>query len=167
MERPEFVYTTYIRTTPELLWQALTDPVFTRRYWGATHESDWRVGSTVTWEQGGVRIADPAQVVLESEPGRRLAYTWHTMTPEFVASVGFSDEIVAKVTVEPRSKVSFDIERLGEVCKLTVVHDGFEPGSVVAELVSQGWPGLLSALKTLLETGEPLPALPVEAAAGG
>ena len=91
----------------------------------------------------------------------------HTMTPEFVASVGFSDDIVAKVTVEPRSRVRFDIEQLGEVCKLTVVHDGFEPGSTVAELVSQGRPHLLSALKTLLETGETLPAALAETAAGG
>lgn len=160
MGRTEFVYTTYINTTPERLWRALTDPAFTRRYWGVTLESDWQVGSTMTWEQDGVTIADPAQVVLESEPYRRLAYTWHTFTPEFGKSVGLSDEVFTRVANERRSKVTFEIEPLGQMVKLTVVHDDFEPGSTVVEMVSEGWPHLLSDLKTLLETGETLPASP-------
>jgi uncharacterized protein YndB with AHSA1/START domain/DNA-binding transcriptional ArsR family regulator len=160
MTNPEFVYTTYIKTTPERLWQALTDPAFTRRYWGVTFESDWKVGSTMTWEQGGATIADPAQVVLESEPYRRLAYTWHTFTPEFAKAVGLSDEVFTKMTSERRSKVTFEIEPLGQMVKLTVVHDDFEPGSTVVKMVSEGWPHLLSDLKTLLETGDTLPASP-------
>jgi uncharacterized protein YndB with AHSA1/START domain/DNA-binding transcriptional ArsR family regulator len=160
MGSTEFVYTTYINTTPERLWQALTDPAFTRRYWGTTFESDWRVGSTMTWKQNGVAIADPAQVVLESEPYRRLAYSWHTFTPEFAESVGLSDEVLAKIASERRSKVTFEIEPLGAMVKLTVVHDGFEPGSTVVEMVSEGWPRLLSDLKSLLETGEALPRQP-------
>jgi hypothetical protein len=68
----------------------------------------------------------------------------------------FSDELLTKVAAEGRSKVTFEIEPLGELCKLTVVHDGFEPGSTVVELVSGGWPLVLSELKTLLETGETL-----------
>jgi DNA-binding transcriptional ArsR family regulator/uncharacterized protein YndB with AHSA1/START domain len=166
MADPEFVYTTYIATTPERLWQALIDPVFTRRYWGTTFETDWEVGSTMTWEQGGVAIADPAQVVLEYEPCRRLAYTWHTFTPEFAESVGLSDEVVRKMSAERRSKVTFEIEPLGQLVRLTVVHDGFDPGSTVLESVGQGWPHLLSDLKTLLETGETLPAVQAEAAVG-
>lgn len=154
--RPEFVYTTYIETTPERLWQALTDPAFTRRYWGTAFETDWKVGSTMTWEYGGVTIADPAQVVLESEPYRRLAYTWLTITPEFARTAGLSDEFLAKAAGERRSKVTFEIEPLGESVKLTVVHDGFGPGSVMLGSVSGGWPAVLSSLKTLLETGEPL-----------
>lgn len=154
--RPAFVYTTYISTTPERLWQALTDPAFTRRYWGTAFETDWKVGSTMTWEYGGVTIADPAQVVLESEPYRRLAYTWQTVTPEFARAVGFSDEYLAKAAGERRSKVTFEIEPLGETVKLTVVHDGFDPGSVMLESVSGGWPQVLSSLKTLLEQGEAL-----------
>jgi uncharacterized protein YndB with AHSA1/START domain len=114
----------------------------------------------MTWEQEGVTIADPAQVVLESEPGRRLAYSWHTFTPEFAEAVGLSDETLAKMTSERRSKVTFEIEPLGQLVKLTVVHDDFEPGSTVVEMVSEGWPHLLSDLKTLLETGETLPAVP-------
>ncbi|WP_028925143.1 ArsR/SmtB family transcription factor [Pseudonocardia acaciae] len=157
MGSTEFVYTTYIKTTPERLWRALTDPAFTRRYWQATFESDWEKGSTMVWTQNGVRMSDPEQVILESEPYRRLAYTWHTFTPEFAAAVGMSDEVLAKAAAEPRSRVSFDIEPLGETVKLTVVHEGFEPGSTVLELVSGGWPHLLSDLKTLLETGDTLP----------
>jgi uncharacterized protein YndB with AHSA1/START domain len=160
MSSTEFVYTTYIHTTPQRLWQALTDPAFTRRYWGATIETDWAVGSTMTWEQRGVTVADPAQVVLESEPYRRLSYSWQTITPEFAAKFGFSDEFLATVSSERRSKVTFEIEPAGENVKLTVVHDGFDPGSAMLESISGGWPAVLSSLKTLLETGEALPASP-------
>ncbi len=73
MQKPTFVYKTYINTTPEQLWQGLTEPAFTQRYGGTTLESDWKVGSTITWDDHGVTIADPAQVVLEFEPYRRLA----------------------------------------------------------------------------------------------
>jgi uncharacterized protein YndB with AHSA1/START domain len=156
MRKPEFVYTTYINTTPERVWQALTDPAFTRRYWGVTLDSDWKVGSTMTLEQDGVTIADPAQVVLESKPYRRLSYTWHTFTPEWAEVHGFGEEFLAKVASERRSKVTFDIEDLGQVVRLTVVHDGFDPGSTVLESVGGGWPVILSSLKTLLETGEAL-----------
>jgi uncharacterized protein YndB with AHSA1/START domain/DNA-binding transcriptional ArsR family regulator len=158
MQKPEFVYTTYISTTPERLWQALTDPAFTQRYWGVTFESDWKAGSTLTLEQDGVTIADPEQVILEAEPYRRLSYTWHTFTPEWAKVHGFSDEFMAKVTSEPRSKVTFAIEPVGQTVKLTVVHDDFEPGSTVLENVSEGWPHVISSLKTLLETSAALPA---------
>jgi uncharacterized protein YndB with AHSA1/START domain/DNA-binding transcriptional ArsR family regulator len=158
----EFVYTTYISTTPEQLWQALTDPSFSRRYWGVAFESDWTAGSTMTLilDQGGVTIADPDQVVIESEPYRRLAYTWHTFTPGWAQAYGISDEHRAKVASEPRSKVTFEIEPVGQQVKLTVVHDGFEPGSAVLEGVREGWPAIMSSLKTLLETGAALPGLP-------
>src|SRR5918994_227710 len=154
LDRPTFAYTTYIKTTPERLWQALTDPAFTERYWKTSFETDWHVGSPMTWHMRGVTIADPEQVVLESEPYRRLSYTWHTLTPELAEVHGISDEARAKVAGEGRSKVTFEIEPLDELCKLTVVHDGFEAGSTMLELVSGGWPHVLSELKTLLETGE-------------
>ena len=156
MEKPSFVYTTYIQTTPERLWQALTEPAFTDRYWNMTFETDWTVGSTMVWNNHGARIADPGQVVLEFEPYRRLSYTWHSFTPELGKAVGFSDELLASVAAEPRSKVTFEIEPAGDAVKLTVVHDDFEPGSKVAESVSSGWPQVIAKLKTLLETGEPL-----------
>lgn len=152
-----FVYTTYIHTTPDKLWQALTDPAFTSRYWGVSFETDWEPGSTMTWKENDQRIADAAQVVLEAEPGRRLSYTWHTPTPEWAQAAGISDDVLAKLHSERRSKVTFEIEPLGEMVKLTVVHDDFDPDSTMREMVSQGWPALLSSLKTLLETGQTLP----------
>jgi uncharacterized protein YndB with AHSA1/START domain/DNA-binding transcriptional ArsR family regulator len=154
MEKPSFVYTTYIHTTPERLWQALTEPAFTKRYWNTTLHTEWEAGSSMTWDNNGVVITDPAQVVLEADPYRRLSYTWHTFTPELAQAVGVGEELFATAAAEPRSKVTFDIEPLPDAVKLTVVHDGFEPGSKVAELVSGGWPQVLSKLKTLLETGE-------------
>jgi uncharacterized protein YndB with AHSA1/START domain/DNA-binding transcriptional ArsR family regulator len=154
MQRPSFVYTTYIKTTPERLWAALTEPDFTRRYWDTAFETDWNVGAVMTWDHLGERIADPDQVVLEADPYRRLAYTWHTFTPGWAEAAGIGDEVLAKVASERRSKVTFDIEALEQGVKLTVVHDGFDPDSTVLELVREGWPQLLSDLKTLLETGE-------------
>jgi DNA-binding transcriptional ArsR family regulator/uncharacterized protein YndB with AHSA1/START domain len=159
MNKPEFVYTTYIRTTPEQLWRGLTDPAFTRRYWGLAWESDWTTGAPVTLrlDAGDVTIDDPAQVVLESDPYRRLSYTWHTFTPEWAAAYHISDEHLAKFAAEPRSKVTFDIEPHGDYVRLTVLHDGFEPGSAVLPGISSGWPLLMASLKSLLETGEGLP----------
>jgi uncharacterized protein YndB with AHSA1/START domain/DNA-binding transcriptional ArsR family regulator len=161
----DYVYTTYIKTTPERLWQALTEPAFTQRYWGVVLESDWKVGSTVTWKIGDVTIEDPEQVVLESEPGRRLAFTWHSLPPEFADVYGLDPKDVARAAAEQRSRVTFDLEQRGGTVKLTVVHGGFEPGSFIRESVGEGWPELLSNLKTLLETGETLPAMEQEAPA--
>jgi uncharacterized protein YndB with AHSA1/START domain/DNA-binding transcriptional ArsR family regulator len=158
MEKPQFVYTVYIRTTPERLWRALTDPSFTRRWWQTTFDTDWEVGSPMTWDNHGIVIADPEQVVLEFEPYQRLAYRWHTFTPELNERLQFGDEVFVKLARERRSRVAFDIEPVGELVKLTVVHDDFEPGSTAATMVREGWPLILSSLKTLLETGEPLAA---------
>jgi uncharacterized protein YndB with AHSA1/START domain/DNA-binding transcriptional ArsR family regulator len=157
MGNDAFVYTTYIRTTPERLWQALTDPTFTRRYWGVAFASDWKPGSPMVWEENGVKIADPAQVVLESEPHHRLSYAWHTFTPEWAEGHGFSDELLGTLAGERRSRVTFEIEPLGQLVRLTVVHDDFDSGSKAFEMISEGWPHLLSSLKTLLETGNALP----------
>jgi uncharacterized protein YndB with AHSA1/START domain/DNA-binding transcriptional ArsR family regulator len=159
METTTFAYTTYIKTTPERLWQALTDPAFTKRYWsGLELEADWKPGATITLHHAGATLADPEQRVLEADPPRRLSYTWNKMSLEFAASWGLDADFVAKMQSEPRSKVTFDIEPLGEMVKLTVIHDDLEPGSLTLESISGGWPQVLSNLKTLLETGEPLPA---------
>ncbi|HWG98190.1 MAG TPA: metalloregulator ArsR/SmtB family transcription factor, partial [Pilimelia sp.] len=146
-----FVYTTYVRTTPQRLWQALTDPAFTSRYWGVTFDTDWVAGATMTWQENGRRTAHPDQVVLAAEPPRRLSYTWHTFTQEWADGNGFDAAFLDRATRERRSKVTFDIEPHGALVKLTVTHDDFDPGSVVRETVSQGWPMLLSSLKTMLE----------------
>jgi uncharacterized protein YndB with AHSA1/START domain/DNA-binding transcriptional ArsR family regulator len=158
MEPRAFVYKTYIKTTPEQLWKGLTDPVFTQRYWGITLTSDWKVGSTITWLNNGVTIADPQQKVLEYDPYRRLSYTWHTFTPELADALGFSDDLAATLAAEQRSTATFELEELDGVVKLTVIHDGFQPDSVAVTMVSEGWPQVFAALKTLLETGEPLRA---------
>jgi DNA-binding transcriptional ArsR family regulator/uncharacterized protein YndB with AHSA1/START domain len=151
----EFVYTTYIRTTPERLWQAITDPAFSRRYMGHSMVSDWNKGSTYVWDEKGldekgVAIEHPDQVILESEPYRRLAFTFHTFVPE-LTSVGLGEDVIAKAASERRSRVSFDIEPEGDMVKLTVIHDDFEPDSTVRGLISGGWPWKLANLKTALE----------------
>jgi uncharacterized protein YndB with AHSA1/START domain len=87
----EFVYTTYINAAPEQVWKGLTDPACTQRSWGLELETDWKVGSPITWKQKGVTTVDPVQVVLESDPFRRLAYTWHTLTPEWAEAVGVDE----------------------------------------------------------------------------
>ncbi|RFS85168.1 MarR family transcriptional regulator [Actinomadura spongiicola] len=154
MAASEFVYTTYIKTTPERLWQALTDPAFTRRYWGIAFETDWAPGSPIVWHEENATMADPEQVVLEADRPRRLSYTWHTFTPEWAKAVGVDEEKRAELLTEPRSKVTFEIEPAGETVKLTVVHEG---GDVVLGMSRHGWPQVVSGLKTLLETGEQLP----------
>jgi uncharacterized protein YndB with AHSA1/START domain len=148
----EFVYTTYIRTTPEKLWQAITDPAFSHRYMGHAMVSDFQKGSTYAWEDHGLKIEHPEQVILESDPYRRLAFTFHTFVPELATAVEQLDEkTVATCAAERRSKVSFDIEPEGDMVKLTVIHDDFGPDSTVLGLISGGWPWKLSNLKTALE----------------
>ena len=156
--RPSFVYSTYIRTTPEKLWQALTEPAFTLRYWGIGLRSDWQVGSPVDLQWGpDQEFLDVGQVVLEADPPRRLSYRWHNYQREHMAMFGWSEETFARLVTEPPSKVTFDLEPLGPLVKLVVTHDGFDGETEMLKGVSEGWPAILSNLKTLLETGEPLP----------
>jgi uncharacterized protein YndB with AHSA1/START domain/DNA-binding transcriptional ArsR family regulator len=158
MARPEFVYVTYIRTTPERLWRALTDPEFTARYWGRTYETDWKKGSHYELTQSGVRVDDPEQVILEADPPRRLSYTWPAVSAELGQALGWSDDYTARIAAEPGSRVTFEIEpEEDDNVRLTVIHDGFEEGSVTLESISGGWPRVLANLKTLLETGEAEP----------
>jgi len=156
-EKRSFVYVTYIRTTPEKLWQALTEPAFTARYWSLTFETDWKPGSPMTWKTRGLAIAHPEQIVLESEPYRRLSYTWQTHSPEWAQALDFTEEASSRLASEPRSKVTFELEALGDQVKLTVIHDDLVPGGLTGSMISNGWPRVLANLKTLLETGEPLP----------
>ena len=150
MDKPSFVYTTYIRTTPERLWQAITDPAFSQRYMGHALVSDFQKGSTYVWA-GELEIAHPEQVILESEPYRRLAFTFHTFVPE-LSTLGFDEETIANAAAEQRSKVSFEIEPVDDdQVKLTVVHDDFPPESTVRDLISGGWPWKLANLKSGLE----------------
>jgi uncharacterized protein YndB with AHSA1/START domain len=161
-----FTYTTYIEATPERVWQGLTEPSVTRRYWRhqsageKTFRSDWKKGSTyeLAHDEVGLVVSDPEQVILESDPYCRLAYTWHTFTPDWAVQVGLDEASADVWRAEPRSNVAFDIGDAGHgVVRRTVVHDGFEPGSRVLEAISDGWPSVLASLKTLLETGKALP----------
>ena len=158
MGQTEFVYATYIQTTPEKLWHSLIDPSFTLRYWGIGLKSDWKIGSPILLQWGpGQEFRDIEQVVLESDPYRRLSYRWHNYQPEHAAMFGWSDDAFAELVKEPLSKVTFDIEPIGETVKLTVIHDDFVPDSEMLRGVRDGWPAILSSLKTLLETGDALP----------
>ncbi|MFK4085536.1 ArsR/SmtB family transcription factor [Kribbella sp. NPDC020789] len=155
----DFVYTTYIKTTPERLWRALTEPEFTDQYWKLHHETDWKPGSEMVWRMGDVTMAGPGQVVLEHTPYTRLSYTWHHITPEFAAAVGLDDDLYRRTSAEPLSTATFELEPVGDQVKLTVIHTGFEPGSALREMVGEGWVALLSDLKSFVEASAELRAL--------
>ena len=125
----EFVYTTYIKTTPEQLWQALTDAAFTRRYWGVELTSDWQCRFDdhlgVQGRHDGRSDANRARRRCESPPRLQLAHDHSRVR----ALIGSSPDEVAALAAERRSNVSFEIEPMGELVKLTVTHGGFEPGS--------------------------------------
>ncbi|HUE06869.1 MAG TPA: SRPBCC family protein [Acidimicrobiales bacterium] len=160
-----FTYTIYIQAEPQRIWRALTDPEDTSRYWRhqkagpKTFRSDWKKGSTwdLLHEDVGLVVSDPDQMILESDPPNRLVYRWHRVTPEWAAEVGMNEATAAKWRAEPLSRVSVDIEDVGNgVVKLALVHDGFETGSEILPAISEGWPAVLSSLKTLVETGASL-----------
>ena len=142
MSKPQFVYVSYIETTPEKLWQALTSSEFTRQYWfGAEVRSDWKVGSPFALTLDG-EVTDSGEI-LESDPPRRLSYS-------------FKHQLFEEMRHEPATRVVFTIEPHGGIVKLTVTHEGFIEGSKLLGAVSKGWPAILSGLKSLLETGEVL-----------
>jgi DNA-binding transcriptional ArsR family regulator/uncharacterized protein YndB with AHSA1/START domain len=151
VEKPSHVFMVFIRTTPEQLWEAITSSAFTQRYYYAsTVESDWRAGSPYVY-----RIGSEVQIVgevIESDPPRRLVST-------------FDARWDPEVAADPPSTITWEIEPAGAgVCKLTVVHEGLAADSATAFQVDGGMPFILSGLKTLLETGEPL--MPQPAATG-
>jgi uncharacterized protein YndB with AHSA1/START domain len=138
-----FIYVTYIRTTPEKLWEALTNPEFTRKYWYGSHqESEWKAGSSWKLMFADGRVADSGEV-LEVDPPRRLVLKWR-------------NEFRPELKAEGYTRCTFEIESEGEIVKLTITHEagGFNK---MIEAVSQGWPRVLSSLKSLLETGAGLP----------
>jgi uncharacterized protein YndB with AHSA1/START domain len=140
MARSTFVYVTYIRTTPEKLWFALTDEEFMKQYWFGTHcESQWTVGSSWKMVYSDGRITDTGEIV-EAEPLRRLVIRWqHQNNPELKA--------------EGESRCTIELEPTGAAVKLSITHTiEREPSKLIAA-VSGGWPQILSNLKSLLETG--------------
>jgi uncharacterized protein YndB with AHSA1/START domain len=137
------VYVTYIRTTPEKLWQALIDPEFTRRYWCATYqESAWKPGASWKIVGPGGLLCDSGEIV-EFNPPRKLVLTWR-------------NEFMPELRVEGHSRLTYELERQGESVKLTLIHEMDKPDSKLIGKVSGGWPAILASLKSLLETGESL-----------
>jgi uncharacterized protein YndB with AHSA1/START domain/DNA-binding transcriptional ArsR family regulator len=142
----ERMYEIYIKTTPQRLWQAITDPALRAKYsFGVAVESDWTPGSryrartTEVTVSPGVEIADGENV--EVDPPRRLVQTFRALWSDAVKAEGFS-------------RVTWEIEPIGDSCRLTVTHDRLRDGAN-PELYG-GWPMILSGLKTLIETGETL-----------
>ena len=143
MEKPKFVYVTYIRTTPKQLWQALTEPEFTRKYWYATwQECDWKAGSPWRLMKPDGRVGDAGEVV-EIEPQRKLVLSWR-------------NEFLPELREEGFSRMTYELEPQGDSVKLTVVHEMGLPDSKFIRSVSNGWPAILSSLKSLLETNDAL-----------
>lgn len=139
MSKPEFVYCTYIKTTAEKLWQALTELEFTRQYWGLVTADKWAVGEE--W-----KLADPINgeikvvgKVLECEPPKRLLLSWIDPTND-----------------ADKSEASFDIEAIEDMVRLTVIHSKFVADTNMPERIAMGWPRVLSSLKSMLESGIPL-----------
>jgi uncharacterized protein YndB with AHSA1/START domain len=138
----KFVYVTYIRTTPEKLWDALTKPEFTRAYWCETwQDCDWQAGSPWRIMIPDGRVADSGEV-LELDRPHRLELSWRNE---------FTD-----MKAEGYSRATFELEPTGNTVKLTVTHEMEQEGSNFIASVSKGWPHILSSLKSLLETGKPL-----------
>ena len=147
-DKPTFVYVTYIESTPEKVWEALTDADLTAAYWGHRNVSDWRTGSR--WEHvrvDGSGIADVAGTVVVSERPTRLVTTWAAPDQE--------DQ------QDRHSQVTFDIQPHADIVRLTVTHEDLNDEAERSD-VATGWPAVLSNLKSLLEAGSALPQEPWE-----
>jgi uncharacterized protein YndB with AHSA1/START domain len=141
-EKPSFVYAMYIASTPEKVWQALTDPAMTEKYWfGFRVDARGKVGDVMTAiSPDGKEIhRDP---IIESDPPRRLSYAWK---PRY-----------KNVPNEQPSRVTFELTPFKGQTRLTVIHDDFEDGSKIFGMISKGWPAVLSSMKSFLETGQGL-----------
>lgn len=138
--KPRFVYVTYIASTPQKVWDALTSAETSKQFWsGYSIHSSWEVGSPISLRNPeGVETDDG--VVLAFEPTHLLSYTFHP----------YADPAYA---AEEPSRVTFKIEPSGETVKLTLTHEGFGPESKVFPAISLGWPMIMASLKTLLESG--------------
>ena len=143
MDKSEFAYVIMIRTTPEKLWQALTEPEFTRRFWvGTVQECDWKIGSPWKLLAPDGRVADAGEVA-EIDVPRKLVLKWQ-------------NHLFAELTAEGFSRMTYTLEPMGSSVKLTVTHTMDRDDSKLVKAVSNGWPSILSSLKSLLETGEAL-----------
>lgn len=142
MSKPSFVYVIYIAASPEKVWQALTDPDMTEQYWfGFRVAANGKVGDHMTaLSPKGVEVhRDP---IIESDPPRRLSYAWKPL---------FKD-----LPDERPSRVTFELTPLKRQTRLTITHDDFEEGSKIFGMIRNGWPAVLSSMKSFLETGRAL-----------
>jgi len=140
---PDFVYVIFIAADQDTVWNGLIDRELTKKYWGHWNQSDWEPGSR--WEHvrsDGSDVVDIHGQVMEIDPPRRLVVSWIFPNAE--------DE-EAKHT-----RVTYELERLGPDTRLTVIHSDLQEGSAERDGVTNGWPAVLSNLKTLLETGRTL-----------
>ena len=151
MQKSAFLYVTYIRTTQEKLWAALTQPEFTRQYFfGATLDSSWKPGAPWKMTLADGTLTDAGEV-LEIDPPRRLVLKWR-------------NEFKPEAHAEGYSRMTYLIEPGSHSMKLTVTHEIDKPASKLIASVSNGWPVILASLKSLLETGQ---ALDEASACGG
>ena len=135
-----FVYVTYIRTTQERLWTALTTPEFQKQYWFGVHqETDWKPGSAWKMVYPDGRLTDSGEV-LEIDPPKRLVLKWR-------------NEFRPELTAEGYGRCTMELEPVQGVMRLTITHTIDRPASKLIEAVSGGWPKILSNLKSLLESG--------------
>lgn len=139
----KFVYVTYVRTTPEKLWDALTQPEFTRQFWaGCWHDCNWEKGAAWKLMIPDGRVGDAGEV-LEIDKPRRLVLSW-------------KNEFLPDLRDEPATRCTIELERVGESVKLTLTHEADDADSKLLQGVSTGWPHLLASVKSLIETGAPL-----------
>lgn len=140
MTKSTFVYVSYIRTTPQKLWAALTDARFMTQYWFGMHcESAWTAGAAWKLVSGEGQIFDAGEII-EADPPRRLVIRWeHQKRPELKA--------------EGPSLCTMELEPVGPAVKLSITHTIEREPSKLIEAVSGGWPKIISNLKSLLETG--------------
>ena len=146
MDKPRFIYVTYIAAAPDKVWNALSDPRLTAQYWQHENVSNWRPGSR--WEHrrsDKSRALDLVGKVVEYSPPRRMVLSWALPAYEAVE--------------EQHSRVTLEVQPYRDVTRLTVTHEELEPGSEMLRGISDGWPMVLSSLKSLLEVGRPLPQL--------
>ena len=142
-DQSRYVYVTFIRTTPQALWTALTSEEFNRQYWFGMHqESDWTPGSSWRLVFTDGRTADTGEI-LESDPPRRLVIKWR-------------NEFRPELEEEGYARCVMELEPVDGTVKLTITHTMDRPRSKLIEAVSGGWPRILSNLKSLLETGTPV-----------
>jgi len=142
MSKPSFVYVIYIAAPPEKVWQALTDPEMTEKYWfGFRVAAAGKPGDYMTARSPAGKEVH-RDVILESDPPRRLSYAWQPLYDEMRS--------------ERPSRVTFELEPFKEQTKLTIVHDEFDEGSKIFGLISKGWPAVLSSMKSFLEIGRGL-----------